>query len=250
MALSRHTIDAQIKLADYCRTGEETEISGVRKEKLHHYRRLVYNITYDNLSNAFPIAKKVLSKENWNLLIEDFIKLHKSETPKIWMLPFEFYKFIRDNTYAEKLNSPWLNNLLYFEWMEIEVYTMEDVDLETDFRKEGDLIENRILFNPEFRLIQLEYPVHIYPIKNIEEKKGNYYILMVREPKTGKVLFFNLSILHVWIIQQIIEGQIVSDVIENAQQIFKISYKQELVNHIRNFLSDLLNKKAICGFVD
>lgn len=249
MDISKITYDAQIKLADYCRTGEESEIPGVKRDRLHHYRRLVYNIIYGNLKQAYPIAYKVLDTEEWDMLVADFMKIHEPQTPKIWLLPFEFYQFVRDQDYVSKLNKVWLNDLLYFEWMEIEVYTMEDVESEVNVSKEGDIMKDLISINPEFRLMKIEYPVHLHAVDHVEDKKGNYFILLIREPETGRVEFFNLSILHLWVIQKIVDGNKVIDVIDEASEVFKIPNLDELSNHLKKFLTDLLNKKAFQGFV-
>ena len=249
MKLSELTYTSQIKLADYCRSGNETQIPGVETERLHHYRRLVYNIIYGNLKQAYPIAYKVLSTEEWDTLVGDFLENNQSKTPKVWMMPFEFYQYVRDNKYDEKYSKPWLNNLLYFEWMEIEVYTMEDVENAVNTQSEGNVLIDLIAMNSEFRLVQLEYPVHILPIAEVEANKGNYFVLLIREPETGRVQFFNLTVLHVWIIEQIVNGEKVFNILDDALELFKLNDKQELQNHVENFLNDLLNKKAFQGFV-
>ena len=60
------------------------------------------------------------------------------------------------------LGKPFLDDLLYFEWMEIEVHTMPDRPF-PDYVKEGNVLEDRLAFNPEYEIIRMDYPVHLYP---------------------------------------------------------------------------------------
>ena len=104
MLLSKETKDLQSKLTEYVRTGTLPLIKGAKQDKLHHYRRLVYNIVYNSLSNAYPISKAMLGDEKWKELVDEFFIKHNPQDPQIWSFPFELYEFVLKSDYSKKVN--------------------------------------------------------------------------------------------------------------------------------------------------
>ena len=56
MNLREGNTEIQKPLGEYCRTGVELKIPGVTPGRVHHYRRLVYNVVRDTLDTAYPIT--------------------------------------------------------------------------------------------------------------------------------------------------------------------------------------------------
>lgn len=248
MKLSEETISAQHALADYCRTGKQPVIPGARPERLHHYRRLVKNVLNNTLVQAFPITFKLLKPEQWENLIHDFFTIHNAQTPQVWKLPLEFYTFLKENNYAQKLGRPYLNDLLYFEWIEIEVHTMPDENIPT-YKEAGDFFHERVLFTPEFRIIQLEYPVHLMAAEKSADKKGNFFLLVFRHKDSGNVNFLNLSILFVYLIEHIhYEKKSLQTIFPDLQKLFGITNAEEAKHNIQQFLKMLQKQGFMLGF--
>ena len=248
MKLLDETRTAQHFLATYCRTGEQIAIPGVNQNRLHHYRRLVRNVINNTLEQAFPITLDILDQKEWDKLVDDFLINHNAQTPQVWKLPKEFYDYVRDNTYDEKLERPYLNDLLYFEWIEIEIHTMPDQDIPA-YTETGDMLRNQLIFTPEFRIIQLEYPVHLMAANESVNKKGKYYLLVFREKSTGSVNFLNLSVLFVYLIEQMLhEKKTLNEVLPDLQNLFGITNKQEATTKIKQFLDLLRKQKFLMGF--
>lgn len=247
MILHQDTYQIQEKLGTYCKTGKEEQIPGLTPNRVRHYRRLVYNVIKGTLTQGFPLCHQVMGEEGFDSLVHKFFSEYNCQTPQIWKLPEEFYEWVIQNKISEKLNLPWLNDLLLFEWIEIEVHTMEDQIIPTA-SDITDLFNNLLVINPEYRLIRIEYPVHLFNIKEVENKKGNYFILISRHPETGKVYFFNLSVLHAWLFEKIADGDIsVQDLIPEIATIFRIESEVVLKNNLEKVLRDLVNKKVILG---
>lgn len=247
MKLKPETIQAQHALADYCRTGKNVKLDGITPNRIHHYRRLVFNVVKNTISQAFPISKKIIG-DHWENLVHNFFVNHNSQTPQVWKLPFEFYEYIKKEKYANKLQLPFLNDLLYFEWIEIEVYTMPDIEI-NPFEKNGDMLNDALVVNPEFKLMLLEYPVHIFEAQAAVQKKGNFYVLCFREPETGKVKFINLSIFHVFIIERLLNSHnSLSLIIDEAIQFFEIIDTTYLWKNTQRFIQDMMNQKFILGY--
>ena len=243
------TIKIQNDLAMYCRSGDAPAIPGTTDGRLPHYRRLVLNVVSGTISQAYPITRKVLSEEEWQESFVRFFVEHDAQTPILWKLPYEYYLYVRDHDYAGKFNKPWLNELLWFEWLEIEVHMMPDENQE-HYLKQGDLMNDMLVLNKDSRLIRLEYPVHLYPLAEVEERKGNYYLLIYREQETGTVRFVNLSVLHAWLLERILlaDRSSVKDLLPELLSEFKIQNMDSPEDQLNKFLSEMFDDGVILGF--
>jgi len=200
-------------------------------------------LNHSNVSIAF----KDFNKDEWNDLVHDFFLNHDSQTPQIWKLPFEFYKFIIENKIAKKLNKPYLNDLLLFEWIEIEVHTMPDIQI-PEYKNKGNLFTDILILNQEFKLIKLEYPVHIHSPKKAKKLLGNYYLIAYRHPDSLNVNFLNLSVLHTFFIERLVEEKnTLNEIRDEASQIFNVE-KDILITNISTFLNDMFLQKLILGY--
>ena len=245
--LSPDTINIQNKLGQFCQTGILPDIPGINRKHISHYRRLVLNIIQHNLLQAYPIASRVIGEKKFTKLIDYFFAHHKSKTPQIWKLPVEFYEFAVTNKWSEKYKYPWLNDLLLFEWMEIQVHTMPDRQTPVVYN-EGNLLHAKLVVNNEFEIIQLEYPVHMVPVLETPQHKGNYFVLLFRHPENGKVQFLDLSALYVYIIEELAKtpssiSELVSLILSN----FKIFKREDISSALRNFIPDMAKQGLILG---
>ncbi len=249
MNLREDTIRIQEQLGEYCRTGEDQELPGVTPGRLHHYRRLVSNVVGDTLRTAFPISVAALGEELWDLLVQDFFSAGLPQTPQVWKLPFEFYEYHENRKTGERISKLWLNDLLCFEWMEIEVHTMADRSA-PDFITEGDISKDALVFNPEYEIVHLEYPVHMHPALEVAELKGDYYALLYRLPETGHVQFLDLSALNIYIINRLQEEKVpLQELKGEFARVAGIESGRYLDEALQTFLGDLLKRKLILGFI-
>lgn len=247
--LRKETVDIQHKLARYCRTGTPENIPGITPDRIQEYRRLIYNVIRGNLDQAFPITLEILSSDEWEGMIDAFFEIHNAKTAQIWKLPLEFYEFAKDQKFEEKYNKPFLNELLFLEWLEIEVYTMPDITPKNS-KEITNIMSDKLSFNLEFKIQPLKFPVHIYAAKTAIEKPGNYYVLIYREPDSGRVKFVDLSILHAFIVEQLSMGQSsAKDLTPIICQTFNTEDSEELHNHIETFLLKMHQSGFIFGAI-
>ncbi len=248
--LHNYTQTQQSRLAGYCRTGKLNSIDGLTENRVHHYRGLVYNVVDDTLQSAFPLTFDLLLEDEWNEIVHYFFSTHKCQSNSVWKMPHEFYQFIESCKSELKNKYPLLTELLLFEWLEVELYMMEDKIIPTT-KSEGDPVNDIIEFNPEFKLLRLSYPVHLKnPNQIISEDKGEYFVLIFRERESGMIQFINLSMFFTWTIEKInIEALPLKNVLEEAEKIFKIDY-QTLLKNTLPFFEELKNKQFILGYKD
>jgi uncharacterized protein len=247
--LKKDTHEQQSLLAEYCRNGVvPANLIDINKDNLHTYRRLCYNIADDVIETAYPITYSFLPSETWNHLVHDFYSEHKCQTPQVWRMPLEFYEYCVHKNIAGELNLPFLNDLLYFEWLELEVHTMEDVEY-PKAKKDGDWLNNKIAFNPEYKLVKLSYPVHTTaPTEGLEEKKGDYFLLVYRERESGRVQFVDLSMFYAFILENLGNGALLKDILVEANSLFQINDIKLLKDRSLEFIEDLRKREFIIGF--
>jgi len=247
--LKPDTIKIQENLAMYCRTGNDQDIPGVTEGRLPHYRRLVNNVVHGTIDQAFPITRKVLSEEEWNYLIDSFFIEHDAQTPILWKLPYEFYQYIREQDHAGALNKAWLDELLWFEWLEIEVHMMPD-HKHGSYKHKGDLLTDPLVINKDGKLIKLQYPVHLYPIHEVEAKRGDFFLFIYREQESGSVRFTKLSVLHAWLLDTLFSnpGMTVEQLFPLMIETFRLEDMDRLKNNIYSFLIEMKEAGVILGF--
>ena len=248
MQLHKDTHEQQTKLAEYCRNGVVPDLIGVKYENLTQYRRLVFNIASDTLETAYPITNSLLEKSVWEKLVFDYFAEHKCQTTQVWRMPLEFYDYCVQKDIQSQLDLPFLNDLLYFEWLELEVHTMDDIAY-PEFTSKGDWFNTKIAINPEFKLIKLTYPVHTTSPLELIGKEGTYFLFIYREKESGNVQFMDLSMLYAYILEQIAGGELLKDVLVEANTLFQLNNISLLKQHAENFIKDLEQRKFILGFL-
>ena len=248
MKLTSETAKLQEKFAAYCRTGVKTDLPGINHKNISHYRRLVYNVVRNTLEMAYPITRKVCQENVWNDMVSEFFSNHPCQTPQVWQMPYEFYQYAKNNDYRIRFKMPFLIDLLYFEWIEIEVHTMPDLPVPS-FSLNGSEKTDIPVTNPEFRIIRLEYPVHLFSISQVEQKRGDYFLLVFREPDTGKVEFISLSALYAYIIELLSKGTYkIPAIIQEVNKLSVNGNLKDLGINIYNFVAELKRKKFILGY--
>lgn len=178
--LRKKTKLLQSQLADFALMNTQEVLPGTDQERLLHYRNLIYNIINGALESAYPITVNVLSEEHWKAIVTDFVTHHKCQNPQLLKMPFELIGFVEQQQYASLFEIPFLLDLLVFEWAEMEIHDMPDVD-EEHCKSDGDVIHDSLVYSPYFKIIAMTYPIHLLKTHNIAEHKGGYYVLVYRD---------------------------------------------------------------------
>lgn len=247
MLLKTETYDQQIKLAQFCRDGKKVTILGAKSDRLHNYRRLVFNVVKDALENTYPISYKYIKTEIWDTMVYNFFSEHKCVDPQVWRMPLEFCEFCKTENYADKYTLPFLNDLLYFEWLEVELYMMEDIKY-PEFTNTTNWLNKKIAVNPEHKIIKLEYPVHLEKPLEAVNKKGDYFLLIYREKDSGRVQFINLSVLFTFLLENIVLAEkTVQEIFNDILYLFGINDLTMLQTEAFKFLNDLKSRGFVLG---
>lgn len=246
MLLKEETKNIQSQLSGYCRDGKIMPIQGASENRLPTYRRLVFNVIRDTLSQAYPISYEVLDREEWGNLVYEFFKEHNCQNHEVWKMPYELVEYVEATEYHIKLGKPYLLELLYFEWLEIEIHGHEDQEIEPFIPFTGDMSQTLVI-NPYIKIVQLEYPVHKLSHKELEANKGNYFIMIYRAVETDKVHFSELSNFSAHLISSLISNnQRVDQMLDNIAEKSNIE-KEALYSAARDFLNQMQEKGVVLG---
>jgi hypothetical protein len=163
-------------------------------------------------------------------------------------MPYEFYLFV-ENTQIEIKNRYFiLEELMLFEWTEIEIYMMKDKKY-PEVKSNGDWLKDIFELNPENKILQLSYPVHLKnPCDITMDDFADYFVLLYRERETGKVQFVNLSVLFAWLIEKMNEDRKpLGPILVEAEKLFGID-KKTLKKNVQRFIEDQFTNKFILGY--
>ncbi|MBR8537336.1 putative DNA-binding domain-containing protein [Carboxylicivirga sediminis] len=245
MLLKADTRKIQEQFGAVCRKQNIVKLQLSRPEALVHYQRLIRNIFNNTLITAFPITNEWLTVDDWQYLVSEFMAKHAAQTPAVWQMPREFVEFVTENIYAATLNKPALNDLLWLEWYEIEVHTMRDVE-EPPIMKTIYQLNDSLIMNPYHRIINLTYPVHKMHADEAAAEPGDYYVLTYRVMDSGDVRFIEISPVHVFILQNIIEGpQSLPEIVPGVLSQFNFDNEEAIQKYLAFFCSDLVDKKIL-----
>lgn len=247
MSLQVKTYKVQSDLSAFCRNGEAIEIPGTKPEGLKQYRKLVFGVVKDAIENSFPIAIEYIQPEIWEEMVYTFFKNHKCRSFQVWNIAGEFYEYALKNNWAEQYKIPVLNDLLKFEWAETEMYNMKDIDpdIHTPF---GDFLFDIPVFNPEFRLLQFTYPVHLMKPEIALEKPASYFVLVFRDLVKGRIHFVDLSVFNVWMIEQMaVYEKSLDQTLLTAKSVYG-EINKNVAESAVGFLKYLNEKKFLLGF--
>lgn len=248
MSLLEQTYRNQSALANYCRTGTLADIPGINTENISHYRRMVFNVVEDMLQSAFPLSHKLLKAKEWQLLTYSFFSSHACQSPQVWYMPKEFYEYL-EQSHPEILNTyPVLLELLWFEWLEIELFMMEDRKI--DYKINGNLEHDLIVVNPEIHFQHFKFPVHLKKAKKITATdEGDYYLCAHRIPESGDVSFTDLSPAFVRLLELLSEiPQTAAALIEDLCMELQIEQTTEITAMCQNFILMAIESRLIIGF--
>lgn len=146
----------------------------------HIYNQLIFSRFYDAISGANPVLFSLISKEKSRQIVQEFIKSGYAKGSLLWQISKEFRSFLKKR--KDILDFPFLDELLWFEYSEIDLFMRDFSDIRpTEFKwdfkfKLGKNAILRILkyavHNGEFETSRRTFLLAYYDIS----KKRVFYI--------------------------------------------------------------------------
>ncbi len=135
--------------------GIRTVISDDEPPATAIYRALLFNNLCGFINRCFPVARRVLSEEQWHRLCDAFFQETRCASPYFRDIPEQFIAFVQEHEPVGV--PPWLTELLHYEWIELVV----DSQPEEVLPGSRDLTDESALYvNPTLKNLQYQWPVH------------------------------------------------------------------------------------------
>lgn len=246
MKQQNSTILVQEALGKFVRTGKSKPKSSIN-ENIDQYRRLVFNNVLDIIESTFPLAFKLVGTVRWTKLVKEYFALHACISPQFWQMPKEFFEYVKSNAIVLNEKFPQLINLLEMEWLETEVFMMPDESIPL-FYIEGNLSEDKLIINPEIKIIPLNYPVYSKKANKITMADYSQYFISIHRRNSDKNVSINeLGLIQVEILLSLNEKS--SSVHELMHYIQSNSnYKLYTLEELIQFINFCFNQELILGY--
>lgn len=185
------------------------------KRQLKLYKELVFSRFFEVISNANPILCSIVDEKRLKKAVKKFIK-SGAKTDLIWKVPNEFRKFVKnDKTIFDGL--PYINDLLWFEWIDIELF-MKNY---SSFKKESFDNKSLYILSKSARIKKLSYEVY----KKKFDTKGKYSLLAYYDLNKKEVIYREISI-FMYHFLKLLSKKNVLDAISKMSKEYKIKTKE------------------------
>ncbi len=147
------------------------------------YQDLIFHRFYEVLSNAYPIFSQNISDEKFKEMVQEFLEFG-AKNEYIWKMPKEFKKFLCSN--KKYKNIKYLKDLLWFEWIEIELFMQNYKNL----KKSRFSWRDKYILNKNARMKKMDYKIHFQNL----DKKEKCAILAYYDVKIQAVMYREISL--------------------------------------------------------
>jgi uncharacterized protein len=202
----------------------------------------------DMLQSAFPITHEFLGEEKWKELVNDFFSYHPCQSPHVWYMPKEFYQYHATSPNTIIKSIPFLIELLWFEWLEVELFMMEDKVV--PFSRQGNLLTDALVLNPEHHFQHFRYPVHIKkPAEIIPKDIGHYYLVLHRDPGSGSISFTEVAPPILRMLELLANELLTAnEIFEKVAFEFNFPKNEEMKQYAFQFFQKAMTDQLILGF--
>jgi hypothetical protein len=217
--------DVQERFLDILKNQKENKSSNA----FQVYQKLVYYRYEEIIRNTFAYFIKYISSKELKESIYKFLK-NPPKTQFVWKIANDYRKFVKEHKLFK--DRSYLYELLYFEWIEVELYMKE-------YKEQEEYIlswENSYKIAKSARIKKFKYDIIG---SKYEEERENYLIIYV-DFENNKVLYREINqFIYVLIkrlkqgnIEQVLEQLCIENEIEleDAKNILQEPIKELILN--------------------
>jgi len=165
------------------------------------YRELVFEGMLDVLQSVCPVARGILSDEEWKEILWNFLQNSPPKSVVIRELPYEASQYLKSQEHPFFEKYPWLGELMEYEYLEVQVRLAPEDEAKTP--------EGQLRLNPAYALGEYTWPVHFISEDRFDPKdlpRSDFYLFLWREPKELEVKFMEVNPLVAELIRQLRKG--------------------------------------------
>ncbi len=197
------------------------------------YQKLVFNRYEEIVKSTFIEFSKYVSEDELEKSIYEFLK-NPPSTPFIWQIANDYRKFVK----KQKLfhNRKYLYELLYFDWIEVEIYMKEYKKI----KKPKFSWDNSYFLAPWSRIKKCNFDIIN---KNHETKRENFLVIYY-DYKSDDVLFREINQFIYTLVKDANKKQSISKTLELLCKENEIDFN-EAKEILHEPLKELVLSKAI-----
>lgn len=189
----------QRQWAAWLRDPSQPQPVGVEPRRMAIYRRLVRNNIASFVESGFPVLQEILTQQQWQGLVDSFIKKGALQSPYFTDIGAQFVEFltVHFSELEEQFNLPaYSAELAQYERMELDAL-LSDSPLElVPFESNAFHSNSALLLNPSAQLGEFRFPVaHISPANatDIVAQQSNLLVYANTYNEARKAHFVELN---------------------------------------------------------
>ncbi len=214
----------------------------VTKEQMDLYQSLNFGNMLEAISPCFPVAKSLVSKEDWHDYVKAFIKTLSRTNPFFNQLPYAFLQFMQQR--ADIVLPEFYLELLHYEWLELYIELLDVTVLDQEVHLEA-LDISELSLSPLAEIAYYHYPLDKVSKDFIPKEPEDFYVAVYRDAD-DKVNFLRLNQLTYNLIQDVLkEGMQLDDWIDSIDVGILNMKREDLFAHAVNALQRLISLKIV-----
>ncbi|MFC7159752.1 HvfC family RiPP maturation protein [Pseudidiomarina halophila] len=233
----------QLEFAKWLRSpnASASEFADIEPRRLAIYRRLIHSNIRQFISSGFPVLQSLLTAQQWQSLIAEFVAQHRADSPLFSDIGAEFVAFLsRDGLQLDDYPG-WLFDLARYERMEVDV---QFASLSADYIPYVEMSTTQLLhLNPTAEIGIFDYPVaQINSDFMPQEPLPTPYFVLVYQTPAGQVQFIELNSLTALALDFCNKSRVTCcSLVKRWQNNYRIlpsnSYEKALLRWLRIWLS-------------
>jgi len=152
-------LNYQHQFVDYLRNPQNDEsLAASLPTRINIYAKLLHSKIDASLHTCFPITHELLGATLWQELVQEFIKVHRCQSPLYREIPDEFIDYLMHENPDLELPE-FIIDLAHYEWMELVLETEKPANANPIFSIDDDLLTVTPALNPILHLLHYRFPV-------------------------------------------------------------------------------------------
>lgn len=193
--ISFHTTQRQF--CDWIRDPELELPHNFTAHRMQVYRDLLFNNICSFINLVFPVARAMLSEQQWQQLLAEFFQKSQCQSPLYNDISLQFREYLSEQQHPILQQYPWLEELLQYEWLELYLDTVE---IETSILAEDQDWQ----LTTQVWILAYQYPVYCWTVTmKLEQVEQAPSAIMVWRDDQDRVCIEPLSPLFAVMIEQI-----------------------------------------------
>ncbi len=213
----------------------------VDDEGLSAYSDLVFNRFYDCIETSFPIFTSFVGEAVLSEMVRAFLK-ESHPSPLLLDVSRSFLHFFKERKHKVKERLPFLEEVLEYEWIGIELFNAPEGEPAARFEWEG-----RYSLSPSSKLIEFSYPVRRAEElgEEISKLKGSCKLLMFRDPESFEVRSVELTELTFSFLKEVLTFK--RTPLKALNLLREVIDPDEAKPYLERFFEELIRKGVLSG---